>query len=130
MWILNFFQFWLRGLRLVCIAKNHCFFKQALIIYWNSILDCCKRQLFQILNLNSSDSLGNNFLKKILFKVAYKAREHAILNHKNGKFCTIFSLYENVDMKDWHMSIKRGTYFSRLTLQQNFRPFTVNFRHI
>ena len=28
------------------------------------------------------------FLKKSLFGVAYKAREHVILNHKNGKICT------------------------------------------
>ena len=32
------------------------------------------------------------FLKKYLLGVAYKAREHAILNHKNDKFCTFFSL--------------------------------------
>ena len=38
------------------------------------------------------------FLKKFLFKVSYKTREYAMLNHKNGKFCTVFSLYKNEDM--------------------------------
>ena len=47
-----------------------------------------------------ASSLTASFWKKTLFGVAYKAREHAILNHKNDKFCTFFSLYENVDMKD------------------------------
>ena len=37
------------------------------------------------------------FLKKYLLGVACKAREHAILNHKNDKLCTFFSLYKNVD---------------------------------
>ena len=46
-----------------------------------------------------ASSLTEIFLKKSLFGVAYKAREHAILNHKNGNFCT-FSVYKNVHMKD------------------------------
>ena len=41
-----------------------------------------------------------NFLKKSLFGVACKAREHAILNYKNDNFCTFFSLYKNTDMRD------------------------------
>ena len=46
-----------------------------------------------------ASSLTAIFLKKSLFGVAYKAREHAILNHKNGNFYT-FSVYKNVHMKD------------------------------
>ena len=47
-----------------------------------------------------ASSLTANFWKKFLFGIAYKAREHAIMNHKNDKFCTFFSFYKNIEMKD------------------------------
>ena len=71
-------------------------------------------------------SLDGNFLKRSLFMVACKTREYAIFSHTNGKFCTFFTLYKNVDMKDCHLSIKWETYPSRWRLWQNLRPFTVN----
>ena len=45
--------------------------------------------------------LDSSFLKKSLFGVVYRTSEYAILNHRNGKCCTIFSL-ENVDITDCH----------------------------
>ena len=66
-------------------------------------------------------SLESNVLKKSVFKVAYKTREYAILNHKNGKFCSLFSFYKNVDM-----SMKWETYLSRWMLWVSPRHCTNN----
>ena len=92
--IFSFAVFRLKELRLTWIAKNHHFFKQEQLIDWKSILVGCKRRLLQMLNRNPCDMhlLWQQCLKKSLFGVAYRTREHTILNHKNSKFCT-FSVY-------------------------------------
>lgn len=35
--------------------ESHRFFKHGLFLYWKTILNCCKRRLFRILDMNSRD---------------------------------------------------------------------------
>ena len=80
--------------------ESHRFFKHGLFLYWKTILNCCKRRLFRILDMNSCDMHFSS-----LFGVFFMNSECAFLNYKNGKFWRHFSWYKNVEKKDCYFSI-------------------------
>ena len=60
--------------------------------------------LFRILNIKSCD-MHFSWWEKSLFSVCFITSECDFLDYKNGTFCSLFSLYKNVEKKDCYLSI-------------------------